>query len=107
MRSTGNGETWDNATSGTTLHLYGVTYGHNTFVAVGKLGNLRSSSDGATWTHRTKPKDEDLMGANCLNNTFVAVGASGKILRSTDNASTWSSVTSPITTDLNGVTFSE
>ena len=35
LRSTDNGSSFDNATSPTTRDLYGVTFGNNTFVAVG------------------------------------------------------------------------
>ena len=35
LRSTDNGSTWDNATSPTGNNLKGVTWGNNTFVAVG------------------------------------------------------------------------
>ena len=35
VRSTDNGTTWDNVTSPTINHLYGVRFGYNTSVAVG------------------------------------------------------------------------
>jgi len=37
----------------------------------------------------------------------VGVGQNGKIVRSTDNGSSWDNATSPISTTLWGVTFSE
>jgi len=37
----------------------------------------------------------------------VGVGSGGKIVRSTDNGTNWDNATSPITTYLIGVTFSE
>jgi len=36
---------------------------------------------------------------------FVVVGSSGNILRSTDNGSSWDNATSPIETNLYGITF--
>ena len=48
-----DGTSWDNGTSGTTNHLYGVTYGNGTFVIVGDSGTILTSSDGTTWTSRT------------------------------------------------------
>jgi len=35
----------------------------------------------------------------------VGVGQSGNIVRSTDNGSSWDNATSPITTNIRGVTF--
>jgi len=48
-----------------------------------------------------------LYGITFGNNTFVGVGSGGKIVRSTDNGTSFDNATSPITTDLKGVTFSE
>ena len=45
VRSTDNGETWDNETSPTANSLYGATFGNNTFVAVGLSGNIVRSTD--------------------------------------------------------------
>jgi len=56
VRSTDNGETWDNATSPTANSLYGATFGNNTFVAVGLSGNIvRSTDNGETWDNATSP----------------------------------------------------
>ena len=54
VRSTNNGETWDNVTSPTEQHLRGVVFGNNTFVAVGYNGNIvRSTDNGETWDNET------------------------------------------------------
>jgi len=74
----------------TANNLFEAAFGNNTFVAVG-----------------SSPTANNLYGVTFGNNTFVAAGQSGKILRSTDNGSSWNNATSPITTDLKGVTFSE
>jgi hypothetical protein len=107
VRSTDNGSSFDNETSGTSLDMYGVTYGNNTFVAVGKIGNIRTSSDGSSWTHRTKPQNYNLMGVTFGNNTFVAVGYNGSVVRSTDNGTSWDDRTSAsgITTQIQDVGF--
>ena len=56
MRSTDNGSSWDNATSPIETYLYGVTFGNNTFVAVGSGGKIvRSTDNGTNWDNATSP----------------------------------------------------
>ena len=75
MRSTDNGSSWDNATSPTANGLYGVTFGNNTFVAVGNSGNIvRSTDNGSSWDNATSPTANKLNEVTFANNTFVAVG---------------------------------
>ena len=63
MRSTDNGSSWDNATSPTANDLYGVTFGNNTFVAVGNSGNIvRSTDNGSYWDNATSPTANHLIG---------------------------------------------
>ena len=40
-------------TTDTTQNLNAVTYGNDTFVAVGNTGTILTSSDGTTWDNRT------------------------------------------------------
>jgi len=51
LRSTDNGSTWDNETSPTGNNLKGVTWGNNTFVAVGanSVNLLRSTDNGSSF----------------------------------------------------------
>jgi len=58
----------------------GVTYGNNTFVAVGET--IQTSPDGVTWTPRPSGAFDALKGVAYGNNTFVAVGDNGIILQS-------------------------
>jgi hypothetical protein len=60
--------------------LRGVSYGNNTFVAVGDAGTVISSPDGVTWTSRNSGTS-NLQGVSYGNNTFVAVG-DGTVLQS-------------------------
>ena len=56
-----NGSSWDNATSRTANYLYGVTFGNNTFVAVGNSGNIvRSTDNGSSWENTTSPTAKNL-----------------------------------------------
>ncbi|MFL2739431.1 MAG: Ig-like domain-containing protein [bacterium] len=107
QRSSNDGYNWNYSNSGAGTTLNGVTFGNNTFVAVGMSGKIMTSSNGNSWTSRNTPISSELKGVAFGNNTFVAVGVGGKILRSTNDGVNWSDVTSPITTDLNGVTFSD
>ena len=107
VRSTDNGSSLDNVSSPTANGLYGVTFGNNTFVAVGHGGNIRTSSDGSSWTHRTKPQNSNLQGATFGNNTFVALGYNGSVVRSTDNGTNWVTGTSQTSERVRAVTFKE
>ena len=93
IRSTDDGSTWDNVTGGIQEDLYGVAYGNNTFVAVGK-SITRSTDNGITWDNASAPTGNDISANDNFltriafgNNSFVAVGLSGNIIRSTDNGS--------------------
>lgn len=115
----GSGNTWTAATSGTTRHLYGITWANGWYVAVGQAGTMLQSSDGATWSAITPsaPVTADLKSvayggaSTSLNvtsgtNTFVAVGNAGALVTSIDNAATWVTQT-PITSspNLNAVSY--
>ena len=67
IRSTNNGASWSNSTSGTSSTLYGVTFGNNTFVAVGSGGIILTSPDGITWTTRTSGTSNNLYGVTFGN----------------------------------------
>jgi hypothetical protein len=64
VRSTDNGTTFDNATSGLQgFYLLGVGFGNNTFVVAGQSGNIvRSTDNGTTWDNATSPTEKDLWG---------------------------------------------
>jgi hypothetical protein len=102
-----DGTTWDNRTSGTSNHLYGVIYGKSTFVAVGASGTIITSSDGTVWDNRTSGTSNGLYEVThgtYGNNTFVTVGPSGTILSSSDGT-TWDNRTSGTSVTLWGVTY--
>jgi hypothetical protein len=56
------------------LDLYGVTYGNELFVAVGKDGTILTSPDGVNWTVQTSPTSNTLYGVTYGDGLFVAVG---------------------------------
>ena len=109
MRSTDNGSSWDNASSGITTTIEDVTFGNNTFVAVGDSGNIvRSTDNGSSFSNVVDPGTH-LTGVGFGNNTFVVVGVYGELHRSTDNGTNWESKKSvnPVGTSerLNSVAF--
>ncbi len=91
-----DGVTWTNRTPSFHEHngysLLGVSYGNNTFVAVGTGGTVLTSPDGVTWTVQIKGTglnpsgvvDDDLGSVAYGNGTFVAVGINGAIATSHD-----------------------
>ena len=122
MRSTDNGATWNNVTSpfgdpdtnctavyNCSVYLEDVTFGNNTFVAVGYHGMIaRSTDDGSSFDNGTLLdwySSNHILGVTFGNNTFVGVGYGGSIWRSTDDGTTFDMVTSPATDILWGVTF--
>ena len=75
-------------------HLNGITFGDNTFVAVGKTGAIRTSSDnGSSWDNGTSGTTYDFNEVAYGNSTFTAVGQTGRIYTSSDNGTTWSRAT--------------
>ena len=89
--------------------LYGITFGDNTFVAVGKTGAIRTSSDnGSSWDNGTSGTTYYFNEVAYGDSTFIAVGQSGKIITSSDNGSSWDNSTQAITTaQLTGVAFGD
>src|SRR5436190_313748 len=89
--------------------LYAVTFGNNTFVAVGDVdffGNasILNSSDGVSWNPADSGAPGLLTAVTYGNGSFVAVGEAGLILTSSD-AVTWIAASSGMQIDLNGVTY--
>ena len=74
--------------------LNGITFGDNTFVAVGKTGAIRTSSDnGSSWDNGTSGTTYYFNEVAYGDSTFTAVGQSGRIYTSSDNGTTWSRAT--------------
>jgi photosystem II stability/assembly factor-like uncharacterized protein len=108
IRSTDDGSSWDNVTSGTGDYLRGISFANSTFVAVGSGGTIiRSTDNGSSWDDVNSGTSEVLRGITFGNNIFLAVGDDGTIVKSVDNGSSWSSSSSGTTNDLNGVVFGD
>ncbi len=91
--------------------LDAITFGNNTFVAVGKRGAdgravVRISSDnGSTWDNGTSGTTRQLYEIAYGDSTFVAVGQSGTHIYSRDNGATWSTGTWSDSDHVTGVAF--
>ena len=70
------------------ISLAGVTYGNDTFVAVGSQGTILMSADGASWEFQSSETTERLIEVVYGDGTFVVLGENGLILTSTD-ATAW------------------
>ena len=86
--------------------LNGITFGNNTFVAVGEKGTVRTSSDnGATWDNGTRGTTSELNEIAYGDSTFVAVGERGTHLYSRDDGTTWDNGTWSDDDHVTGVAF--
>ncbi|MBE0558413.1 MAG: hypothetical protein IH628_14385 [Proteobacteria bacterium] len=92
IRSSTDGVTWTERATGTNRRLSGITYGNDTFVAVGEAGTILTSTEGVTWTSRYSGTINSLSGVTHGNGIFVAVGQAGTILTSIDGI-TWNATT--------------
>jgi len=71
--------------------LNGITFGNNTFVAVGAGGTVRTSSDnGSSWDNGTSGNSYYFDEVAYEDSRFIAVGQYGRIYTSSDNGTTWS-----------------
>lgn len=108
--SSSDGATWTSRTSGTIEQLLDVTYhsSPDVFVATG-YNTLLYSQNGTSWTSSATGANTYLRNSAYDGSIFVVVGDSGTILTSTFSTGsfgTWSAAASPVSQNLNGVTYS-
>jgi hypothetical protein len=93
-----DGHLWNQGTIQTPVPLYGVAYGHDSFVAVGGVTGwynglfervILASEDGQTWKQLIREDRGKLNDITFASDRFVAVGDGPTILTSHDTAS-WS-----------------
>ena len=108
-----DGTTWTTPASGLTnngmtVGLYGVTYGNNTYVAVGNAnygyGAIFTSTDGSDWTFQNSGSGASFFDVTYANSIFTAIGHGGSIIYSSD-ATTWTSSDNVTSNRLNGVAY--
>ena len=105
VRTSPDGATWTNRTSGTVNELRGVVWTGSLFIAVGAGGTIITSPDGITWTTRTSGTANQLESVASNGSLHVAVGLSGTIVTS-PNGTAWTVRTSGTTDDLYSVAWS-
>jgi len=106
-----SGETIKNNNSDDSLDLFGITYGVDAFVAVGRdssnefPGVVFTSPDGMTWKKETSAYVRmPLESVTYGNNVYVAVGGNGEILTS-DDSNSWKNSRSNSICDLKDVAY--
>ena len=91
--------------------FYGVTFGNDTFVAVGTTGSIVTSTDNGTiWDNATSGTTIQRGSISFGNNTFITGGGSVSILTSSDNGSTWTTRDSGISSgsiEILGISYKE
>ena len=93
-------------TTRTYYDLNGITFGNNTFVAVGERGTVRYSSDnGSSWDNGTSGTTREFYEIAYGDNTFVAVGQRGRHSYSSNNGTSWDNGTWSDTDHVTGVEF--
>ena len=102
--------TWNAQTSGTSTHLYSVSFAdrYNGW-AVGESGIIiHTVNGGKTWITQTSGVTSPLNSVCFANNLKGwAVGNSGKIIHTFNGGATWLPQTSGTTQQLNGVSFAD
>ncbi len=112
LKSTNNGASWTSISTADiqSKTLYGFDNPSSTvFYAVGYDGLIVKSSDGgSSWTEQ-RIGDTTLYGVEFINtNTGIAVGGSynkAKILKTTNGGANWNDISSPVSEQLNSITF--
>jgi|GEM_PF-703605 len=84
-----DGEAWTLRRSGTEVPLAAMSYGKESFVAVGARGTIvQGTRDGSTWTLRESGVQSDLWAVTFARGIFVVVGSAGTVTTSPDGT-TW------------------
>ena len=106
--SSTDGSSWTQAQAAALdVGLHGVAFGQNKWVAVGDSTNIFTSTNGLDWeAHWPGFEFNYLKSVHYANGLWVAAGVYGEILTSPD-ALTWTRRTSPVSYDLNEVTFGQ
>lgn len=97
---------WTSRTSGTTSRLDRVGFGNGVFMAVGRANTVvRSTDNGSTWSFITVSGTYRGITYSNVTNEWVIVGDGGVISTSSNDGASWSSRSSGIVTDLQGINF--
>jgi len=101
---------WNPQTSGTSTHLYGVSFAdrYNGW-AVGESGIIiHTSNGGKNWSAQSSGITS-VLNSVCFFNKLKgwAVGNSGKIIYTSNGGVSWTTLTSGTTQQLNGVSFAD
>ena len=96
-----DGNSFSDATSGTTNNLTNINFGRNQFLVVGVSGTVLTSSNGTNWSLQTAGA-ANLNASVIDNDRYVIVGDSGTILTSS-GGTVWANQTSGVSVALTGI----
>lgn len=107
MRTTNQGASWVEQSSGITNVLYGNSHKNGISLVAGENGViLRSNDDGLNWSVILPGTLDNLNDAEILNLFFAVVcGDNGTILFSSDAGLSWNTIPSGVTYNLNDIKF--
>jgi|GEM_PF-6229963 len=107
IKSTDNGNTWSVVNTSTNEYYSGLVLSSSTFLVVGEnsFGNgkiWKSTNGGSSWT-AVSTASTGIKDIASNGTTLVAVGENGAIRTSSDNGTTWITIASGVSTQLNTV----
>src|SRR5690606_16082670 len=104
IMSSTDGKTWTNRSVQISNNFYGVTHGHEGFVAVGQSGVIYTSETGTSnWTPRASGTTNHLYAVAAGEEEYVAVGNLGSTCLWSADGVTWQTRSLPISGTIQGV----
>lgn len=107
FRSTDNGITWENLTSGYWVWTVEIDENDDIFVGTSSQGIIRSTDNGNTWESLTvSPASSDYRDLAIHDNNIYASSWGGGIFKSTDNGDSWTNISSTLSSNvIHSITF--
>jgi len=101
LKTSTDGITWTNRTSGTSSNINALTYG-GVYMYAGDGGVLATSTDAITWNAQTSGTTSSIFSLGYNGSLYLYGGAAGTLASST-NGVTWTPRTSNTTSSINGI----
>lgn len=80
IKTSSDGEQWEDRDSGTLEHLWGVSSLNDSVVVVGLNGTILTSADGIDWIARNSGTSNHFYGVSASDTRIIAAGSNGTIL---------------------------
>ena len=101
LKTSTDGITWTNRTSGTSSNINALTFG-TVYAYAGDGGVLATSTDAITWNAQTSGTTSSIFSLGYNGSLYLYGGAAGTLASSTDGV-TWTPRTSNTTNSINGL----